>query len=143
MERTLLIIKPDGVKRGLIGEILRRVEAAGFNIDAMRMLQLDRRTAGRFYAVHRERPFYLSLVDYMISGPVMVAALNADSAVSRLRNLIGATDPRKADEGTIRSLYGETVERNTVHGSDSVENGLVETAFFFGTAELEMTRETV
>lgn len=139
MERTLMIIKPDGVKRRLIGEILRRVEAAGLTIKAIKMLQLDRKTAGRFYAVHRERPFFHSLVEYMTSGPVVVAALEGSNAVSRYRNLIGATDPDKAEEGSIRRLYGESVERNTVHGSDSPENGKIETAFFFGSAELEMT----
>lgn len=134
-----MIIKPDGVQKRIIGEILRRVEAAGLNIKAMKMIQLDRRTAGRFYAVHRERPFYHSLIEYMTSGPVVVVALAGSNAVSKFRQLIGATDPDKAEEGTIRRLYGESVERNVVHGSDSTENGIVETTFFFGTAELDMT----
>src|SRR4030042_1616250 len=138
MERTLLIIKPDAVARNLIGDILRRVEATDLRIKAMRMTQLDRHTAGRFYAVHRERPFYHSLIEYMVSGPVVITALEGTNAVTRLRNLIGATDPDKAEEGTIRRLYGESVERNSVHGSDSPENGGIETRFFFGTAELEM-----
>jgi len=139
MERTLLIVKPDGVVRDLIGEILRRVETGGLKLKALRMLQMDRQMAGRFYQVHQERPFYHSLVEYMASGPVVVAALEAANAVTRLRNLIGATNPDQAEDGTIRRLYGESVERNTVHGSDSPENGLIETAFFFSTAELEMT----
>lgn len=142
MERTLMIIKPDGVEKQLIGEILRRVEGAGLKIKALRMLQLDRRTASRFYAIHRERAFFHGLIEYMTSGPVVVCALEGPNAVKRFRNLIGSTDPDKADEGTIRRLYGESVERNTVHGSDSTENGLIETAFFFGTADLEMTNSS-
>lgn len=138
MERTLLIIKPDGVSRNLIGEILRQVEGAGLAIKSMLMRQLDRRTAGRFYAVHRERPFYHSLIEYMVSGPVVVVALEGTNAVTRLRALIGATDPDKAEEGTIRRQHGESVERNTVHGSDSTENGVIETGFYFGTSDLEM-----
>ncbi len=139
MEQTLMIIKPDGVEKNLIGEILRRVEGAGLKIKAMKMLQLDRKTARRFYAVHREQPFFHSLIEYMTSGPIVVAALAGPNAVTKYRNLIGETDPDKAEEGTVRRLYGENIERNTVHGSDSPENGIRETAFFFGTAELEMT----
>lgn len=142
MERTLLIVKPDGVARNLIGDILHRVEQTGLRIKALRMLQLDRKTAGRFYAVHADKPFYHSLVEYMTSGPVVVAALEGANAVTRLRNLIGATDPDRAEEGTIRRLYGENVERNTVHGSDSPENGVLETSFFFSAAELGLTSDT-
>jgi len=142
MERTLMIIKPDGVKKRLIGEILRRVEGIGLTIRSLRMLQLDRRTAGRFYAVHRERPFYHSLIEYMTSGPVIVAALEGPNAITRYRTLIGATDPDKAEEGTVRRLYGDSIEHNVVHGSDSTENGKIETAFFFSTAELEMTDDS-
>ncbi len=138
MEKTLLIIKPDGVKKRLIGEILRRVESAGLNILSMRMLQLDRRTAGRFYAIHKEKAFYHSLIEYMTSGPVVVVALEGMNAVSRLRSLIGATDPDKAEEGTIRRMFADSIERNVVHGSDSTENGIIETSFFFSVAELEM-----
>ncbi len=141
MEHTLLIIKPDGVQNHLIGDILKRVEGAGLTIKSIRMLQLDRGAAGRFYAVHREKPFYHSLLDYMTSGPVVSVALEGTNAVTRLRNLIGETDPEKADEGTIRRLYGESIERNTVHGSDSTENGIFETSFFFGGAELSMISE--
>jgi nucleoside-diphosphate kinase len=139
MERTLLIIKPDGVKKRLIGEVLRRVEGVGLTIKAIRMIQLDRGAAGRFYAVHREKSFYHSLIEYMTSGPVVVVALAGTNGVSRLRNLIGATDPDKAEEGTIRRLYADSIEHNVVHGSDSTENGLIETAFFFSSADLEMT----
>ncbi|HHE47320.1 MAG TPA: nucleoside-diphosphate kinase [Bacteroidetes bacterium] len=138
MERTLLIIKPDGVRKRIIGDILKRVEDAGLTIKSIRMLQLDRATAGRFYAVHREKPFYLSLIEYMTSGPVIPVALEGTNAVSRLRTLIGATNPADADEGTIRKLYGESIEVNTVHGSDSSENGMIETSFFFSTADLEI-----
>lgn len=137
----MLIIKPDGVQKRLIGEILRRVEAAGLIITSLKMLQLDRKTAGRFYAIHKDKPFYHSLIEYMISGPVVVAALKGINAVARLRELIGATDPNKADEGTIRRLFGDSIERNVVHGSDSSDNGIVETSFFFNTAELEMIDE--
>ncbi|MCF7810192.1 nucleoside-diphosphate kinase [bacterium] len=138
MEKTLAIIKPDGVQRNIIGDILHRVEDSGLVILSIRMLQLDRKTAGRFYEVHRERPFYQSLIEYMTSGPVVVIALEGSNAVNRWRQLIGATDPSKAEKGTIRNKYGESVERNTVHGSDSPENGSIETAFFFSSSELKM-----
>lgn len=138
MERTLAIIKPDGIQKRLTGEILRRIEGIGLTIKSLRMLQLDRATAGRFYAVHKERPFYHSLIEYMTSGPVVVVALEGPNAVARYRTLIGNTNPDKADEGTIRRLYGDSIERNVVHGSDSSENGIIETSFFFNTAELEM-----
>jgi nucleoside-diphosphate kinase len=138
MEKTLAIIKPDGVQKNVIGDILHRVEESGLVILSIQMLQLDRKTAGRFYEVHRERPFYQSLIEYMTSGPVVVVALEGSNAVNRWRQLIGATDPGKAEKGTIRNKYGESVERNTVHGSDSPENGIIETAFFFSSSELKM-----
>jgi nucleoside-diphosphate kinase len=141
MEKTLLIIKPDGVKKNVIGDILNRVERSGLKVLALRMVQLDRSTAGRFYAVHRERPFYHGLLDYMTSGPVVPVALEGENAVSRLRSIIGATNPAQAEAGTIRKLYGESIEVNTVHGSDSRENGLIETSFFFGTADLKLTSQ--
>lgn len=134
-----MIVKPDGVQKRLIGEILRRVEAAGLHIKALKMIQLDRGAAGRFYAVHRERSFYHSLVEYMTSGPVVVVALEAANGVTRLRTLIGATDPDKAEEGTIRRLYADSIERNVVHGSDSPENGVIETSFFFSTNEMSLS----
>lgn len=138
MERTLAIIKPDGVRKRITGEILKRTDEAGLDIKAIRMIQLDRKTASRFYEIHRERPFFQSLIEFMTSGPVVVIALEGINAVNRWRKLIGATDPRKAEEGTIRRLYGESIETNTVHGSDSPENGRIETSFFFSTSELEM-----
>ncbi|MBM3329811.1 MAG: nucleoside-diphosphate kinase [Calditrichaeota bacterium] len=136
MERTLMIVKPDGVSRALTGLVLHRVEESGLTLLAVKKLRLDRATAERFYAVHKERPFYRSLVEYMTSGPVVVAAVAGEDAVTRYRTLIGATDPAKANPGTIRQLYGESIERNVVHGSDSVENGLIETAFFFSAVEM-------
>ena len=138
MEKTLLIVKPDGVRKHVIGDILRRVESSGLIIKALRMVQLDRATAGRFYAVHKEKPFYPNLIEYMTSGPVIPVALEGEDAVNRLRAIIGATNPADAAEGTIRKLYGESIEVNTVHGSDSVENGKIETSFFFSSSELEM-----
>ena len=138
MEKTLLIVKPDGVRKHVIGDILRRVESSGLIIKALRMVQLDRATAGRFYAVHKEKPFYPNLIEYMTSGPVIPVALEGGDAVNRLRAIIGATNPADAAEGTIRKLYGESIEVNTVHGSDSVENGKIETSFFFSSSELEM-----
>ena len=141
MERTLLIIKPDGVRKNVIGDILNRVERAGLKIKSLQMLRVDRNTAGRFYAVHRQKPFYQSLLNYMTSGPVIPVALEGENAVKRLRTIIGATNPSDAEEGTIRKLYGESIEVNTVHGSDSVENGNIETSFFFSASELEMTNE--
>jgi len=134
-----MIVKPDGVQKRLTGEILRRVETAGLNIKSLKMIQLDRGAAGRFYAVHRERPFFHSLVEYMTSGPVVVVALEAANSVTRLRNLIGATDPDKAEEGTIRRLYADSIERNVVHGSDSPENGMIETSFFFSTNDMSLS----
>jgi len=139
MERTLTIVKPDAVKLHATGDILRRIEQSGLKILAVRMVQLDRSAAGRFYAVHKDRPFYHSLVEFMTSGPVVVAALEGSNAVVRLRTLIGSTDPKKADEGTVRRLYGSSIEHNAVHGSDSPENGRIETAFFFSELELGMT----
>ena len=138
MEKTLAIIKPDGVQKNVIGNILHRVEDSGLVILSIRMLQLDRKTAGRFYEVHSKRPFYQSLIEYMTSGPVVVVALEGTNAVNRWRQLIGATDPSKAEKNTIRNKYGESVERNTVHGSDSPENGTIETAFFFNSSELKL-----
>lgn len=139
MERTLTIVKPDAVKLNATGDILRRIEQSGLKILAVKMLQLDRSAAGRFYAVHKDKPFFHSLVEFMTSGPVVVAALEGSNAVVRLRTLIGSTDPAKADEGTIRRLYGTRIEQNAVHGSDSPENGLIETSFFFSELELHMT----
>jgi nucleoside-diphosphate kinase len=130
-ERTLLIIKPDSIEKRVAGNILARVEKEGFEITAMKMLHLTRTEAGDFYAVHQEKPFYNPLLDFMTSGRVIVARIERDNAVEKWREVIGATDPKKAAPGTIRALYGESIERNAVHGSDSVENGRIETDFFF------------
>jgi nucleoside-diphosphate kinase len=130
-ERTLCIIKPESVEKGNIGNILTRIEKENFLITAMKMLHLTRDQAGEFYAIHKERPFYNALLDYMTSGPVIVVRLERDKAVDKWREVIGATNPKNAAPGTIRALYGESIERNAVHGSDSVENGRIETDFFF------------
>ena len=136
IERTLAIIKPDAVERRLAGTIIARIEAEGFQIRAMKRVHLSKAQAEGFYAVHRERPFYRDLVKYMISGPVYVAALERSNAVAHLRKVMGATDPKKADRGTIRAEYGESIEQNAIHGSDSDENARVEINFFFAESEL-------
>lgn len=134
-EHTLGIVKPDAVATGKTGEILRRYEAAGFTIRALKMVQLSKADAERFYAVHSARPFYSSLTDFMSSGPCVPVCLEGENAVPRLRELMGATDPAKADEGTIRKDLAESIERNAVHGSDSAENAQIELAFFFSGLE--------
>lgn len=136
LERTLSIVKPDGVKRNLIGEVYRRFEQAGLRIVAARMLHLAQSDAEGFYAVHRERPFFRDLVRYMTSGPVIVQVLEGDNAVAKNREIMGATDPKKADKGTIRADLAESIEANTVHGSDSAENAATEIAYFFRATEL-------
>lgn len=133
--QTLTIIKPDAVTNELIGPILAKINTAGFHIAAIKLIRLNETRARKFYAVHKDRPFYDSLVKFMISGPVVVAILEKDNAVEDFRKLIGATDPLKAEEGTIRKLYAESVERNAVHGSDSPENAIVECDFFFSQTE--------
>jgi nucleoside-diphosphate kinase len=130
-DRTLAIVKPDAVASGKVGEVLRRFEAAGFKIRALRMVRLSKEDAERFYAVHRERPFFGSLTEFMTSGPCVPVCLEGDNIQPRLRELMGATDPAKADEGTIRKDLAESIERNAVHGSDSPENAQIELAFFF------------
>jgi nucleoside-diphosphate kinase len=131
MEKTLMIIKPDAVKARHIGDILARVEQENFNISGLRFLELSRAQAESFYDIHKERPFFKDLVAYMTSGPVVVGRLEREHAVEKWREVIGATDPQKAAEGTIRKLYGTNIENNAVHGSDSPENGIRETDFFF------------
>jgi nucleoside-diphosphate kinase len=131
MEKTLMIIKPDAVKARHIGHIISRVEAEHFEITGLRKLHLTRGQAEEFYAVHRERPFFEGLMNYITSGPVVVGRLECEGAVERWRKVIGATDPKKAAPGTLRALYGTDIEHNAVHGSDSVENGILETRFFF------------
>lgn len=129
--RTFTIIKPDSVRKGNTDKILARLKSEGFKVLAKKDLRMSRKQAESFYAVHRERPFFGSLVDYMTSGPVVVAALERDNAVATLRKVMGATDPAKADKGTIRKDFGESIEQNAVHGSDSDDNAKTEIAFFF------------
>ena len=136
VERTLSIVKPDGVARNLIGQCYARFESAGLCIVAARMLRLTKEQAERFYAVHRERPFYGDLVRYMTSGPIMVQVLEGDDSIAKHREVMGATDPKKAAPGTIRADLAESIEANTVHGSDSAENAATEIAYFFRTTEL-------
>jgi nucleoside-diphosphate kinase len=136
LERTLSIVKPDGVKANLIGEVYRRFEKAGLSIIAARMLHLSQREAEGFYAVHRERPFFKDLVRYMSSGPVIVQVLEGEGAIQRNRDLMGATDPKKAAPGTIRADLAASIEQNVVHGSDAVETAAHEIAYFFSTTQL-------
>jgi nucleoside-diphosphate kinase len=136
MERTLAIIKPDAVSAGRAGKVLAHLEEAGFTVLAMRMTRLNRAQAEAFYAVHRERPFFASLVSFMTSGPVIAMVLEAEEAVPRLREVIGATDPAEAAPDTIRALHAESKERNAIHASDSNENAAQETAFFFSRHDL-------
>lgn len=138
-QRTLCIIKPDAVAANKEGAILDAILKADFDVLAMKRLQLSEAAARGFYAVHRERPFYDALVSFMTSGPVVVAALSAEDAVARYRALIGATDPSKAAEGTIRKLHGTDLEKNAVHGSDSPDNGIRETGYFFSGLELGLS----
>ena len=136
IERTLSILKPDALQSGVVGKIISKFEEAGLKPVAMKMLRLTQEEAEGFYAVHRERPFYRDLVTYMISGSVYVAALKRRNAVAHLRKVMGATDPKKADRGTIRAEYGQSIEQNAIHGSDSDENARVEINFFFAESEL-------
>jgi nucleoside-diphosphate kinase len=136
LERTLSIVKPDGVSRNLIGEVYRRFEKAGLSIVASRMRHLSQREAEAFYAVHKARPFYGDLVKYMTSGPVVVQVLEGEDAIAKNREIMGATDPKKAAAGSIRADLAEGIERNTVHGSDSPETAAQEIAFFFAGTEL-------
>jgi nucleoside-diphosphate kinase len=135
-QRTLTIIKPDSVQANNVGNIIAHLEREGFRIVAARMTRLFESQARQFYAVHRERPFYDSLVAYMTSGPVWPMCLEREDAVASLRKVMGATDPANAEAGTIRALYGESIERNAIHGSDSPDNAATEIAFFFPTAAL-------
>ncbi len=131
LERTLSIIKPDAVAKNVIGQIYSRFESAGLRIVAARMMHLSRREAEGFYAVHRERPFFKDLVEFMISGPVMVQVLEGEGAIAKNRELMGATDPKKAAKGTIRADFADSIDANAVHGSDAAETAAVEVAFFF------------
>ncbi|WP_294347660.1 nucleoside-diphosphate kinase [Prosthecochloris sp.] len=135
MERTLTILKPDCVRKQLIGAVIDKIERAGFRIVAMKKTKLTTETAGAFYAVHRERPFYGELVEFMSSGPCVPMILEKENAVEDFRKLIGATDPAEATEGTIRKLYADSKGENIVHGSDSDENAGIESSFFFSTED--------
>lgn len=136
LERTLSIIKPDAVQKNVIGEIYSRFEKGGLKIIAARMKQLSRAEAEGFYAVHRERPFFNALVEFMISGPVMIQALEGDNAIAKNRELMGATDPKKADKGTIRADFADSIDANAVHGSDAPETAAQEIAYFFAASEI-------
>ena len=132
MERTLSIIKPDAVAKNVIGEIYSRFESAGFKIVAAKMLHLDEITAGGFYVVHQDRPFFKDLISFMTSGPVMVQVLEGKNTVAKHREIMGATNPKEAASGTIRADFAESLDENAVHGSDSIENAAIEIDYFFG-----------
>lgn len=136
MEQTLSIIKPDAVKKGVIGKIIDRFESNGLRIAAVKKLQLSRADAQSFYAIHKDRPFFKDLVDFMISGPVVVMVLEGKNAVAKNRELMGATNPKEAAKGTIRADFAESIDANAVHGSDSLENAKNEITFFFGAREI-------
>lgn len=136
LERTLSILKPDAVRKNLIGKIFTLIEGAGLKVIGTRMLKLSENQAKEFYAVHKERPFYNALVKYMTSGPVVVSALEGESAVTKYRDVMGATNPADAKAGTIRKLYAESIESNAVHGSDSLANAKIEIDFFFRDQDL-------
>jgi nucleoside-diphosphate kinase len=138
-ETTLSIIKPDGVGQKVVGKVLARLEAEGFRIAALKMLHLSKAQAEGFYAVHRERPFFGSLTDFMSEGPVVVMVLERENAIKGLREVMGATDPAKADEGTIRKEFAENVERNIIHGSDSPESAAFEISYYFNALEITST----
>jgi nucleoside-diphosphate kinase len=136
VERTLSIIKPDAVAKNVIGQIYSRFEGAGLKIIAARMMHLSREQAGAFYAVHKERPFYKDLVDFMTSGPVMIQVLEGENAIQKNRDLMGATDPRKAAPGSIRADFADSIDANAVHGSDGSDTARAEVAFFFATLDV-------
>ncbi|EAH5231526.1 nucleoside-diphosphate kinase [Campylobacter coli] len=136
MEKTLSIIKPDAVKKGVIGKILDRFESNGLRIAAMKKVQLSKEQAEAFYAVHKERPFFKDLVEFMISGPVVISVLEGEGAVLKNRDLMGATNPKEAQPGTIRADFAESIDANAVHGSDSLENAKIEIEFFFKSNEI-------
>lgn len=140
MERTLCIIKPDAVRKQVVGEIIAMIQAAGFRILGMQLTRISAEQAGEFYAVHKERPFYGELVNFMSSGPIVPIALEKENAVADWRTLIGATDPAEAAEGTIRKRFASSKGENAAHGSDSVENGLIEVGFFFSEKDLVANR---
>jgi nucleoside-diphosphate kinase len=136
LERTLSIIKPDAVAKNVVGQILSRFEGAGLTIVATKMAQLSRAEAEKFYGVHAQRPFFKDLVDFMVSGPVVVSVLEGEGAIAKNRDLMGATDPKKAEKGTIRADFADSIDANAVHGSDAVDTAKVEIAFFFAEANV-------
>ena len=136
VERTLSIVKPDAVAKNVIGQIYTRFENAGLKVIAAKMKHLSRAEAEGFYAVHKERPFFKDLVDFMVSGPVMIQALEGEGAIAKNRDLMGATDPKKAEKGTIRADFADSIDANAVHGSDSAENAANEIAYFFAASEV-------
>lgn len=136
IERTLSIVKPDAVAKNVIGKIYTRFEEAGLRIVAARMVQLSRADAEGFYAVHKDRPFFKDLVEFMISGPVMIQVLEGEGAIAKNRELMGATDPKKADKGTIRADFADSIDANAVHGSDAPETAAVEIAYFFPSMQI-------
>lgn len=136
VERTLSIVKPDGVERGLIGDVFKRFETAGLKVVAVQMRRLSRAEAEGFYAVHKERPFFSSLVEYMTSGPIVVSVLEGEDAINENRRLMGATNPKEADPGTIRADHALNIERNTAHGSDAPETARTEISYFFSAVDI-------
>ncbi|WP_432721067.1 nucleoside-diphosphate kinase [Jeongeupia wiesaeckerbachi] len=136
IERTLSIVKPDAVGKNVIGKIYDRFESAGLKVVAAKMKHLSRAEAEGFYAVHKDRPFFAALVDFMVSGPVMIQALEGEGAVLKNRELMGATNPKEADKGTIRADFADSIDANAVHGSDSAENAAIEIAYFFAASEV-------
>src|SRR5512136_1317820 len=134
-ERTLVMVKPDAVREGHVGDVIGRFEAAGLTIRALKMVQMDRREAEGFYQVHRERPFFSGLTQFMSSGPIVAMVLEGPGAIAMVRQLMGATDPAKAEPGTIRKAFATNIEQNAVHGSDSPESAAYEIPYFFGTLE--------
>jgi len=136
VERTLTILKPDCVRKNLIGEVTKRIQEAGFTIKAMKLTRLTKDTAGGFYSVHKERPFFDDLVEFMSSGPCVPMILEKENAIEDFRTFIGATNPDEAEEGTIRADFADSIGENIVHGSDSVENGKIEAAYFFPESEV-------
>jgi nucleoside-diphosphate kinase len=136
MERSLVLIKPDAMQRGLAGTIISRLESAGLKLAALRMLHMDRELAERHYAIHKEKPFFEGLVKYITSAPIIASVFEGENAVEAIRKLMGATDPAKAEPGTIRGDFGVNIEQNSVHGSDSVENAELEISLFFGEDEI-------
>ena len=137
MERTLSIVKPDGVERGLIGEVVRRFETAGIRVVALKMVRLDAEQARGFYHVHRERPFFASLISFMTSGPIVPMVLEGEGAIAKVRDIMGGTDPAKADPGTIRKDYASSIEKNIVHGSDGPDTARFEIAYLFNPLEIQ------